>query len=60
MQVEGLTIVELNWKKYQTNCAKYFDSCYFGCPYFGRLLDLCLSGSRLVGVILMGVNQMRC
>ena len=56
-QVEGLTIVKLNWKKYQTNQAKYCDSCYFGRPYFGRLLDLCLSGSRLVGVVFVGVNQ---
>ena len=27
-------------------------------PYSGRLLDLCLSGSRLVGVVFVGVNLM--
>ena len=26
----------------QTNYVKDFDSCYFGRPYFGRLLDLLL------------------
>ena len=43
-------------EKIPNKLGKRFDLCYFGCPYFGRLLDLCLSGSRLVGVVFVGVN----
>ena len=47
-------------EKIPNKLGKRIDSCYFGRPYFGRLLDLCLSGSRLVGVVFVGVNRKKC
>ena len=51
MQVEGLTIDGIKLEKILNKLGKDFDLYNFG-----RLSDLCLSGSRLVGVVFVGVN----
>ena len=53
----GIDNYQIKLEKIPSKLGTYFDSCYFGRPYFGRLLDLCLSGSRLVGVVFVGVNR---